>query len=163
MVRDCVKPAPPAPDTDPGDNDPGALPKPPLPKRSARLSKLRATSASASEPVPPGAGDLAAVRLPDADASKLSACPASVPCMPAARGAAMRPAMPSSACSATVRPKRASHAAGIGSSFTIVPTATPSPIVAPSASDSTTSKVSGSSSWLSLKMRMYTCFEVWPG
>ena len=50
-----------------------------------------------------------------------SAWPASVPCMPGVRGAARRPAMPSSACSATVRPKCASHAAGIGSSLVIVP------------------------------------------
>ena len=69
--------------------------------------------------------------------------------MPAVRGAAMRPAIPSRACSATVRPNRARNAAGIGSSLTMVPTATPSPITAPFAFDSTTSNVSDPSSWLS--------------
>ena len=72
--------------------------------------------------------------------------------------------MPSSACSATVRPKRASHAAGIGSSLTIVATPTPSAIAAPCASESTTSKVSGSSSWLSsITMPALIRYSVWPG
>ena len=75
----------------------------------------------------------------------------------------MRPAMPSSACSAAARPKRASHAAGIGSSFTMVPMATPSAIAAPRAPYSRTSKVSVPSSWLSLKIPTQNRFSVSPG
>ena len=82
--------------------------------------------------------------------------------MPGARSADIRPAIPSSACSATARPNRASHAAGIGSSFSMVPTATPSPIGAPCALDSTTSNVSGSSSWLSSWIMTHTCLSVSP-
>ena len=52
--------------------------------------------------------------------------------MPGVRGAAMRSDIPSSACSATVRPKRASHAPGSGSSFSMVIVATASAMVAPS-------------------------------
>ena len=112
-----------------------------MPSRPEWLPNPRTASDSARDPAGAWSGP--------AGAPKVSVCPASAPCIPGVRGADIRPAIPSSACSATVRPSRPSHAAGIGSSFTMVPTATPSPIAAPRASDSTTSNVSDPSSWLS--------------
>ena len=135
------------------------------PKRSAVSSSDHAGSRPGPVPgpapeKPPGAaGSFAASAAP-----KLSACPASAPSTPAVRGAAMRPEMPSSACSATVRPKRASHAAGIGSELRIVPTATVLVARTPLSYDLiTNSKVSGPSSWLSLKMSTNSRSSVEPG
>ncbi len=70
----------------------------------------RGSSGAPERPVPealPDHGSRAACgRGPES-----RACPARAPCFPAVRGAARRPAMLSSACSAAVRPNRASHAA----------------------------------------------------
>ena len=57
--------------------------------------------------------------------------PASVTCVPGTARAVIRPSTASSTWSATVRPKRASHARGITSVFVIVPTASPSARYAP--------------------------------
>jgi len=75
----------------------------------------------------------------------------------------MRAAMPPSACSATVRPKRDRYAPGSGSSLMIVPTPTASAMVAPRARESTNSKVSPESSWESSKARIQRCCSVSPG
>ena len=55
----------------------------------------------------------------------------SVPAESASRGAAKRTCTASMACSATVRPNRATHACGIGPVLLMVPVAAPSATVPP--------------------------------
>ena len=61
-----------------------------------------------------------------------------------------------------MRPKRASHADGIGSEFSIVPVATPAAITAPVGFDSTNSNVSPPSSTASSSSATLTLFDISP-
>ena len=79
------------------------------------------------------------------------------------RGAARRASTASSTWSVTVRPKRASHACGMWSAFSIVPVATPSAIRAPVAAVSRSVKVSSPSSCASSSTGTATVFAVSPG
>ena len=65
-------------------------------------------------------------------------------------------------CSAAARPKRASHARGMGSAFTIVPVASPSAIRAPRALDNLNVNVSSPSSIASSSSATRTVFSVSP-
>ena len=82
--------------------------------------------------------------------------------MPAARGIPRRVVTASTTWSATVRPKRAIHAFGIGPSLVIVPVASPSEIDAPEAFPSLNVSVSPLSSWESGSTATGTVFEVSP-
>ena len=62
-----------------------------------------------------------------------------------------------------MRPNRASHARGIGSSLVIVPTAVPSAMYAPEGLDSVTVIVSLSSSRSPSMTLTLKTFVVWPG
>ena len=68
----------------------------------------------------------------------------------------------STTCPATVRPKRASHAFGIGSVLAIVPVASPSPINAPEGFDNVNVNVSSPSSLASSSNGTATVFSVSP-
>ena len=109
----------------------------------ARAASSSRASASAAEPPP--------IR-----------CPASVTSTPGARGAASRASTASIACSATVRPKRASHACGIASEFSIVPVAAPSAMRAPTGFESLSTIVSEPSSSLSSSTATSTVLSVSP-
>ena len=74
----------------------------------------------------------------------------------------MRSSTESRTCSATVRPKRASQADGIMSRFRIVPTASPSAIVARVGLLNLSVRVSPSSSWSSSSTGTVTVFAVSP-
>ena len=89
--------------------------------------------------------------------------PATVTCTPACGAERMRSSTASSTCSATVRPNRESHACGIRSEFSIVPTASPSARYAPDGFDSTSVSVSEPSSWESSSTATVTVFAVSPG
>ena len=91
-----------------------------------------------------------------------SAWPASVARTPAVRGAASRASTTLSTWSVTVRPNRASHAAGMWSVFSMVPVATPSAITAPVAAESRSVSVSSPSSWASSSTGTETVFAVSP-
>ena len=71
--------------------------------------------------------------------------------------------MASTTWPATVRPKRASHAFGIGPEFSIVPVASASRIRAPVGSDKVSVSVSPPSSCASLRTATSTVFSVSPG
>ena len=102
----------------------------PLPNHAARLRQARARPASAVGTAPSGATD------------PITRWPARVSSTPGDRGASIRASTASITCSATVRPKRAIHAFGIGSVLTIVPVAVPSAICAPNGDDSVSVSVS---------------------
>ena len=78
-----------------------------------------------------------------------SCCPPILPNKPGARGAPKRASTASIACSPTVRPNRASHAAGNESVLRIVPVATPSAMKASFAFDNVSVSVSPSSLMMS--------------
>ena len=122
---------------------------------SRRASSSRRASRSASLPGSacpgPRSGDCAPIRSP---ASATSA--------PGAGAARIRPSTASSTCSATVRPKRAIHAFGIGPLLRIVPTASALTIAAPVALDSTSVMVSSPSSRRSGRTWTTTVFRVSP-
>ena len=90
-------------------------------------------------------------------------CPPSVTCEPPPDEPSSRAATASTTWSATVRPKRASHAFGIASEFRIVPVASPSRIRAPEAFESVSVSVSSVSSWASSSTGTSTVFAVSPG
>ena len=93
---------------------------------------------------------------------RLSRWPPSVTCE-GAPGASKRALTASATWLPTVRPKRASHADGIGSEFSIVPVATPSAITAPPVGfDSETVNVSPPSSTASSSSATLTVFDVSP-
>ena len=84
---------------------------------------------------------------------------------PGVRDACIRLCTASTTCSATVRPKRAIHACGIGSVFVIVPVAVASPSFAVAAGtglESVNVIVSEPSSWLSSSTSTETVFPVSP-
>ena len=68
-------------------------------------------------------------------------------------------------CSATVRPKRASHAFGIASEFSMVPMAVASlsQALPPRGLESVSTNVSSPSSWASFSTGTDTVFAVSPG
>ena len=117
------------------------------------ISRAGEASASAREEVPPSPGK-SCPKTPASpskassaryqEASSATRWPPSVNCagpgefeFPSTRGPTA-----SSTCSATVRPKRASHALGMWSVFSIVPVASPSARYAPEGFDSTSFSVS---------------------
>ena len=89
-------------------------------------------------------------------------CPASVRWPGASAPASSRARTASVAWTATVRPKRASHAAGIGPSFSMVPVASPSAMTAPLGLLSSSRRVSAPSSCASSSTATDTVFEVSP-
>ena len=144
-----------------------AVPRsPPAPSpeiRSANAAKVSAAAALSrvSPPAaPPEDGPLPA---PPATPSTGIRCPPSVTCEPPPGEPVSRSVTASTTWSATVRPKRASHACGIGSEFSIVPVASPSRIRAPDAFESVSVSVSPSSSWASSSTGTFTVFAVSPG
>ena len=105
-------------------------------------------------------------RAPDAPIRR----PARLTSLPGARAASIRPSTASITWSATVRPKRASHAAGTGSELVMVPVASPRLMVtvldASSHSSALlilTSTVSPPSSIASSRMRTNSVHSVTPG
>ena len=116
---------------------------------SARSARSEALALSFAAVLPP----------PSQDGS---AWPASVARAPASRGAVSRASTASSTWPVTVRPKRASHAAGISSVFSIVPVAAPSAIRAPAAFVSRSVTISAPSSWASSSTATRTVFAVSP-
>ena len=83
--------------------------------------------------------------------------------MPGVRGALSRASTASSTWPVTVRPKRASHAAGIASVLSIVPVAVPSAISARYGAESLSVMVSAPSSCASSSTRTATVLDLWPG
>ena len=91
-----------------------------------------------------------------------SSCPASHACAPPPRGSSSRACTPATTCSASVRPNRASHARGIASAFSMVPTASSSTIQAPCAFRSFSRNVSSPSSCPSSSTGTETVFSISP-
>ena len=120
------------------------------PASAARPSAASRSSSGATAPALP-AGPSSARRWPP-----------SVTCEPPPAGPESRVPMASVTWSATVRPKRASHACGIGSEFTIVPVASPSPMRAPEGFESVSVCVSSPSSMASSSTGTSTVFSVTP-
>ena len=92
-------------------------------------------------------------------------CPARLTSTPGVRVACIRLSTASSTCSATVRPKRAIHACGIGSLLLIVPVAVASPSFAVADGtglESVNVIVSDPSSWVSSSTSTETVFSVSP-
>ena len=122
-----------------------------LPVRRSRPVMLRSpkvlSSSSRTSRVPPG----------------VSASPAMVRFVPGLGGPASRVFAASTICSATVRPKRESQAAGMWSLFSMVPVASPSARYAPDGFESVTVSVSEPSSWESSSTATATVFEVSSG
>ena len=102
-------------------------------------------------------------RVPGRPPSRPTRCPPSLTSVPPARSTPTLSPMASTTWPAAVRPKRASHACGSGSEFSIVPVATPSAIRAPDAFESRNVSVSSPSSWTSSRSATFTVFAVSPG
>ena len=122
--------------------------------KARRPSSGSAGTARGSFPVPSWAASAPYAAAPDG-----SAWPAIRPRKPGLRSAASRSRTAPTACSATVRPKRAVHAPGIGSLLVMVPVAVASSIQAPDAFESVSVRVSGPSSCASPRTETGTVFD----
>ena len=137
----------------------GSRPSPVFSASSAMKARRSSSASSGTARGPPSVPPPAAVSVPVPSGS---ASPAIRPRKPGRRSAPRRSRTAATAWSATVRPKRASHAPGTGSSFSIVPVASPSAMTAPVAFFSTSVKVSSPSSTASSRMATDTVFAVSP-
>ena len=107
-----------------------------------RLARMKASASQAWRIIPSSEPSPKAVMPPLLMVLEPTVTPPIRPLIPGVRGESKREATPSTTCSASPRPKRASQAFGMGSLLRIVPMPTPSSIRAPAALLSSSSMVS---------------------
>ena len=153
----------PSPESAP-DHGPGSSRSQSVSAASSACDLALSTFASAAAS-PASSPELSLSRPPDRDPPSHNgrASPARRASTPARGAARNRSSTASSTCSATVRPKRDSHAFGMWSLFSMVPFATASAMVAPTAFVSISHITSRPSSWASSSTATWTVLNVSPG